>query len=93
MTVLPIAKDQDNSEKKETVTQKRLLSFVERIERIEEEKAAAIEDIKEIYQELKAVGFDVKTTRKVVKLRAMDVEKRREEEDLLNVYKEQLNLF
>jgi len=93
MSVAEIKQDQDNSEGKKTNVQKRLLSFVERIERIEEEKAAAVEDIKDIYTEVKAAGFCVKTTRKVVKLRAMDAEKRREEEDLLNVYKEQLNLF
>jgi len=77
----------------QTATTKRLTSFIERIERLEEEKAAMVEDIKEIYQEAKSVGFDVKTMRKIVKLRAMDQEKRREDEDLLNVYKEQLNLF
>ena len=52
-----------------------------------------MEDIKDIYTELKAAGFDVKTMRKVVKLRAMDADKRREEEELLDVYKGQLNLF
>ena len=93
MSVSEIKKEQDNSKDKQTVTGKLLQSFVERIERVEEEKANAVEDIKEIFVEVKAAGFDVKTTRKIVKLRAMDAEKRREEEELLAVYKEQLNLF
>ena len=57
----------------------RLKSLIERIERLEEEKAALSEDIKEVYGEAKATGFDVKTMRKIVKLRKMDGEKRREE--------------
>lgn len=65
----------------------RLRSFVERIERLEEEKAALAEDIKEIYAELKGVGFDAKTVRKVVGLRKLDGEKRREAEELLDLYK------
>ena len=93
MSVSKIKKEQDNSKDNQTVTGKRLQSFVERIERLEEEKSNLLEDIKDIYTELKATGFDVKTTRKIVKLRAMDAEKRREEEELLDVYKEQLKLF
>lgn len=65
----------------------RLKSFVERVERMEEEKAALMEDIKEIYAEAKAVGFDVKTMRKIVALRKLDSEKRREQEELLDLYK------
>ena len=66
---------------------KRLLSFIERVERLQEEKAALAEDIKEVYGEAKSVGFDVKTIRQVVKLRKMDTEKRREQEELLDLYK------
>ena len=93
MSVAEIKKDQDNSKDNQTVTGKRLQSFVERIERLEEEKSNLLEDIKDIFTEAKAAGFDVKTMRKVVKLRAMDADKRREEEELLDVYKGQLNLF
>ncbi len=71
---------------------KRLVSFIERIERMEEEKTAVMEDIKEIYGEAKATGFDVKIVRKIVKLRSMDTEKRHEEEELLNIYKEACGL-
>ena len=83
---------QDGGHDADQVTGKRLVSFVERIERLEEEKAALSEDVKEVYGELKSVGFDVKTVREIVKLRAMDVEKRREAEDLLNVYKEAVGM-
>ena len=93
MSVSEIKKEQDNSKDNQTVTGKRLQSFVERIERLEEEKSNLLEDIKDIFTEAKAAGFDVKTMRKVVKLRAMDADKRREEEELLDVYKGQLNLF
>ena len=65
----------------------RLRSFIERIERLEEEKAHLAEDIKEVYAEAKGVGFDAKTMRKVVALRKMDSEKRRESEELLDLYK------
>lgn len=69
------------------VAGERLRSFVERIERLEEEKQALMEDIKEVYAELKGVGFDAKTVRKVVSLRKMETEKRREAEELLDLYK------
>lgn len=65
----------------------RLRSFVERIERLEEEKSHLAEDIKEVYAELKGVGFDAKTVRKVIALRKLDSEKRRESEELLDLYK------
>ncbi|MCI5061267.1 MAG: DUF2312 domain-containing protein [Alphaproteobacteria bacterium] len=68
------------------VSGKRLQAFFDRIERLEEEKAALAEDIKEVYGEAKAVGFDVKIMRRIMKLRKMDIEKRREEDELLNLY-------
>jgi uncharacterized protein (UPF0335 family) len=69
------------------ITGDRLRAFIERVERLEEEKVALAEDIKEIYGEAKATGFDVKTIRKIVRLRKMDIEKRREEDELLDLYK------
>ncbi|MCD8498216.1 MAG: DUF2312 domain-containing protein [Alphaproteobacteria bacterium] len=65
----------------------RLKSFVERIERLEEEKAGIADDIKDVYAEAKGVGFDTKTIRKIVSLRKLDNEKRREAEELLELYK------
>lgn len=64
----------------------RLKSFVERIIRLEDEKKALGEDVKEIYAEAKGVGFDTKILRKVVKRSQMDPDKKREEDDLIDTY-------
>lgn len=64
----------------------RLLSFIERIERLEEEKKALGDDIKDIYAEAKGVGFDTKIMRKQIKRRKMTTEKRQEEDELLDLY-------
>ncbi|TNE30473.1 MAG: DUF2312 domain-containing protein [Alphaproteobacteria bacterium] len=64
----------------------RLKSFIERIERLEEEKKALSEDIREVYAEAKAVGFEPKIMRKMISLRKMELEKRREENELLELY-------
>ena len=70
----------------------RLQSFVERIERLEEEKAVLSEDIKEVYSESKAVGFDVKIMRQIVRLRKMNSTDRQEQEELLDLYKNALGM-
>ncbi len=64
----------------------KLKSLIERIERLEEDKAAVASDLKEVYAEAKGEGFDVKIVRKVVRLRKQDVAKRQEEEALLDLY-------
>jgi len=84
------AKKEDNKVKnfpKKGETDARLRSFIERVERLEEEKSELAEDIKEIYGEAKANGYDPKIMRKIVRMRKMDVEKRREEDALIEVYK------
>ena len=63
-----------------------LRAMVERIERLEEEKREVAEQIKEVYAEAKANGFDTKTLRKVVSLRKKPAEERQEEEALLDLY-------
>ena len=63
-----------------------LKSIVERIERLEEEKKTISDDIKEVYAEAKGNGFDVKTLRKVVRIRKQDRAKRQEEEAILDLY-------
>lgn len=70
----------------------RLRAFVERIERLEEERAALGADIREVYSEAKAAGFDVKTMRHVVRLRKLDSNDRQEQEALLDLYKQALDL-
>ena len=63
-----------------------LMSYVERIERLEEEKKGLGVDIKEIYAEAKNVGFDTKILRKVVNRRKMTADKREEEDHLIDTY-------
>ncbi len=70
----------------------RLRSFIERIEKLEEEKAALTADIRDVYAEAKGNGFDVKTLRQVVRLRKMDAADRDEQEALLDLYKRVLEL-
>ncbi len=70
----------------------RLKSFVERIERLEEEKAALTADIREVFGEAKGTGFDVKIMRQVIKLRKMESNDRQEQEHLLDLYKRALGL-
>ena len=63
-----------------------LRAFIERIERLEEEKKALSTDIKEVYGEAKANGFDVKIMRKIVSIRKQDRDSRIEEETVLDLY-------
>lgn len=66
--------------------QGRLRSFIERIERLEEDKAVVSNDLKEVYAEAKGEGFDVKILRKVVRIRKQDKAKLSEEEALIDLY-------
>lgn len=68
------------------VTAAHLKQFIERIERLETDKASISEDLREVYSEAKGSGFDVVTIRRIVKLRKMDNEKRQEQDELLEVY-------
>ncbi len=74
------------------VDAERLLSYIERIERIEEEKKALQNDIKEIFEEAKSANFDIKAMKKILKLRKMDETDRQEEEFILDTYKRALGL-
>lgn len=66
--------------------QGQLKSIIERIERLEQEKAEVAEQIKEVFAEAKGNGFDVKILRKVVRIRKQDRAKRMEEEAILDLY-------
>lgn len=74
------------------VAAERLRSFIERIERLEEEKAALANDVREVYSEAKSAGFDTKIMRQVIKLRKMDQNDRQEQEALLDLYKAAVGL-
>jgi uncharacterized protein (UPF0335 family) len=69
-----------------TSAQIQLKTIIERIERLEEDKAAIMGDLKEVFAEAKGNGFDVKTLRKVIRIRKQDRAKRQEEEALLDLY-------
>jgi uncharacterized protein (UPF0335 family) len=71
----------------------RLKAFVERIERLEEEKKAIADDIRDVYAEAKATGFDVKAMRTVVRLRKQDVNERKEHEAVLETYLHALGML
>lgn len=76
----------EGDNRRDSVTNARLKSFVERIERLEEEKKALAEDIRDVYSEAKATGFDPKIMRIIVRMRKANVEKRREEAELTDLY-------
>jgi uncharacterized protein (UPF0335 family) len=81
-----MADDSPNIDTLGATAQGKLKSIVERIERLEEDKAAVANDLKEVYAEAKGEGFDVKILRKVVRLRKADAAKRQEEEALIDLY-------
>lgn len=74
------------------ISAERLQSFVERIEKLAEEKDAISGDIRDVYSEAKGVGYDVKALRTVIALRKKDAAERDEQEQLLDVYKHALGM-
>ncbi|MFG1373191.1 DUF2312 domain-containing protein [Xanthobacter oligotrophicus] len=70
-----------------------LKSFIERIERLEEEKKAIADDIKDVFAEAKANGFDVKALRAILKIRKEDAEERKELEAIVELYLQALGIF
>ena len=79
MTIDNFAKDQ-------------LKTIIERIERLEEEKAAIADDIKDVFAESKANGFDVKALKAILKLRKQDRDERQEHEAIVELYEEALGM-
>ena len=75
------------------ISGERLKSFIERIERLEEEKAALAADIKDVFAEAKGNGFDTKIMRQILKLRKMDKDDVDEQETLLDLYKQALGMM
>jgi len=81
------------TETKTTFAQGQLRNLVERIERLEEEKKTIAGDIKEVYAEAKAHGFDTKILRKIVSLRKKEAAEREEEQSLLDIYMQALGML
>jgi uncharacterized protein (UPF0335 family) len=70
-----------------------LKAFIERVEKLEEEKKAIADDIRDVYAEAKANGFEVKALRTIVRLRKMDVDERKEQETILETYLHALGML
>ena len=70
-----------------------LKAFVERIERLEEEKKTIADDVRDVYAEAKATGFDVKALRAIVRLRKVDADERKEHEAILETYMHALGML
>ena len=69
-----------------------LKAFIERVERLEEEKKAIADDIRDVYAEAKGSGFDVKALRAIVRLRKQDTDERREQQAILETYMHALGM-
>lgn len=82
----------DITETSQTVAAGQLRAFIERIERLEEEKKTIADDIKEVFAEAKGTGFDTKAMRSIIRLRKKDQAERQEEETILDLYKAALGM-
>ena len=78
--------DEITEESTQTIAAGQLRAFIERIERLEEEKQTISDDIKDVYAELKGTGFDAKAVRTIIRLRKKDQAERQEEEAILDLY-------
>lgn len=74
------------------VNKDQLLAYIDRIERLDEDKRAISEDIKEIYTEVKSAGYDAKIVRKIISIRRKTKEQRQEEETLLDLYMQSIGM-
>ena len=86
----------ENSQKNQEIIQKRddkLESFIERLERLSEEKSNINIDMKEVFSEAKSSGYDTTIMRKILALRKMDIDERLEQETLLKTYKNALGIY
>jgi uncharacterized protein (UPF0335 family) len=83
---------EDITETSQTVAAGQLRAFIERVERLEEEKSQLQEDIKDIFAEMKGTGFDTKAVRTIIRLRKKDQAERQEEEAILDLYKAALGM-
>ena len=81
-----------SDEQLQKATDDRLRLLIERIERLEEEKKCVSDDIKDVYAEAKAVGYDPKIMRQIVRLRKMDANARSEQQIVLDTYKAALGM-
>ena len=90
---LPLAAAAKDEQTAHRFAKDQLKAFVERVERLEEEKKAIADDIRDVYAEAKGNGFDVKALRAVVRLRKQDVDERKEQEAILETYLHALGIW
>jgi uncharacterized protein (UPF0335 family) len=90
MATAAAAKDEQTAHR---FAKDQLKAFVERVERLEEEKKAIADDIRDVYAEAKGNGYDVKTLRVVVRLRKQDVNERKEQDAILETYLHALGML
>lgn len=83
----------DGGNNAQGVAADRLKSFIERVERLSEEKEAIGKDISEVYSEAKSSGFETKIMKQIVRLRKMEPQDRSEQEQLLDVYKQAIGMI
>ncbi len=88
----PVPVDEEMSDEGTALAVNQLRSFIERVERLNEEKQSIADDIKEVFAEAKGTGFDVKALRALIRLRKMDQDQRLNEEGVLNLYKAALGM-
>lgn len=81
------------SDMSDNETAKNLLGFIERIERLEEEKKSIADDVKDVYGEAKAMGLDPKIMKKIISLRKKDRDERIQEDEILNTYLNALGML
>jgi uncharacterized protein (UPF0335 family) len=93
MATAAAAKTEANEATAHRFAKDQLKAFVERVERLEEEKKAISDDIRDVYAEAKGNGFDVKALRTVVRLRKQDLNERREQEAVLETYLHALGML
>jgi uncharacterized protein (UPF0335 family) len=83
---MPATASAENEKPATRFAKDQLKAFVERIERLEEEKKATSDDIRDVYAEAKGTGFDTKALRTIVRLRKLDMDERREQQEVLDTY-------
>jgi uncharacterized protein (UPF0335 family) len=88
---MPAEKDDDNTA--HSFAKGQLKAIIERIEKLEEEKKAISDDIKDVYGEAKGNGFDVKALRTIIRMRKQDADERQEQETILETYMQALGML
>jgi uncharacterized protein (UPF0335 family) len=90
---MPAAAEKEDNDRAHRFAKDQLKAIIERIERLEEEKKATSDDIKDVYAEAKGNGFDTKALRTIVRLRKMDADERREQDEVLETYMHALGML